>query len=950
MNNLDKSKEELIIELNELQAENKSLQEARNKDYTQLLLKSSIESPIDMIILSIDLHYQYLFFNSFHHRIMLKAYGKDVKLGMNLLDCISNVDDREKAKKNYDRALNGESHITIEEYGDIERYYYETRYNPILNDENEVIGATAFSSNVTERKLNELLSLENTQKITSQNKVYLQLYEELAQTNDELRKVKEKAEEGEKKYKLLYDYNPMPMSIFDSESLKFLSVNEAFIDKYGYTREEFLNMTILEIRPDTEIEKLKQSVSLVDKGVTNAGIFLHKKKNGEIIKVEIIRHELMFDNRIAKLVLVNDVSEKIKAEEGLQKSEIRFRNFFINAPVGVNGFDAEGRVISVNSVARNYFGVSETDPLSAYRLFEDPSILDETKWKIKHGQVATEERYIDFKAIRQHGMYMTTKSDQDKIFVKLTYTPYGADINNPEGFIAIIQDITDRRQAEEALVQTSKLLDITSSIAKLGGWELDLISGELYWSKETYRIHEVDISIKPSVASSQSFYAPEAKKQLEAFVQNAIEYGIPWEYELPMSTAKGKQIWVRGKGLCLKENGKVIKLYGFFQDITERKQAEEALLKSKLLLSETEKIGKVGGWEFNIDTMEQIWTDEVYNIHEVELNSNQTVDKGINYYTNECRPVIEKAVQRAIEFGEPFDLELEITTAKGNVRNVHTIGKVDLANRRIYGFFQNLTERKLAEDKIKVLNETLEQKVIERTAQLEEAVKELEAFTYSVSHDLRAPLRHINGFVDLLSEKFQDTLPEKGKHYLDTIADSTRHMGTLIDDLLQFSRTGRQEMHHSKLDMNTLFQEVLKRIKQDVSNRNINWVVGHLPPVVGDYSLLQLVWMNLLSNAVKFSSRIVEARIEIGVKKEENEYVFFVRDNGAGFDMQYAHKLFGVFQRLHSAAEFEGTGIGLANVRRIISKHGGRTWAEAELDKGATFYFSLPKMEVEGRL
>ncbi len=245
---------------------------------------------------------------------------------------------------------------------------------------------------------------------------------------------------------------------------------------------------------------------------------------------------------------------------------------------------------------------------------------------------------------------------------------------------------------------------------------------------------------------------------------------------------------------------------------------------------------------------------------------------------------------------------------------------------------------------------SLHGKIIERTAQLEEAVKELEAFTYSVSHDLRAPLRHINGFVDLLSEKFQDTLPEKGKHYLDTIADSTRHMGTLIDDLLQFSRTGRQEMHHSKLDMNTLFQEVLKRIKQDVSNRNINWVVGHLPPVVGDYSLLQLVWMNLLSNAVKFSSRIVEARIEIGVKKEENEYVFFVRDNGAGFDMQYAHKLFGVFQRLHSAAEFEGTGIGLANVRRIISKHGGRTWAEAELDKGATFYFSLPKMEVEGRL
>ncbi len=308
-------------------------------------------------------------------------------------------------------------------------------------------------------------------------------------------------------------------------------------------------------------------------------------------------------------------------------------------------------------------------------------------------------------------------------------------------------------------------------------------------------------------------------------------------------------------------------------------------------------------------------------------------------------PEVMARWQEAITLGQPFEMEFPLRGADGRFRRFLTRAvPIKNANGKVeqwFGTNTDVDELKRAEDEIKALNTELEARVAKRTAELEAANKELEAFSYSVSHDLRAPLRAINGFASIVLEEFGPQLPEEGRRHLNRVCNGGKRMGELIDDLLSFSRLSRQPTNRQTVDVARLVEEALAELKPATDNRQIETRIGELPACQGDPGLLKQVWVNLLSNALKYSRDRAPAIVETGCERTNGKTVYFVRDNGVGFDMQYAQKLFGVFQRLHRADEFEGTGVGLAIVQRIVHRHGGRIWVAAEPDRGATFYFTL---------
>ena len=277
--------------------------------------------------------------------------------------------------------------------------------------------------------------------------------------------------------------------------------------------------------------------------------------------------------------------------------------------------------------------------------------------------------------------------------------------------------------------------------------------------------------------------------------------------------------------------------------------------------------------------------------------------------------------------GAPFWVRIDIV-AKQNIDD----------STELRAIIIDISQRKQSDDEIENLNRILKQHVV----RLGLANEEMETFSYSVSHDLRAPLRHMRGFMELLQKRMEDQLDEKSRHYTVLISDAAKKMEQLISDLLALARLGRLELQKEEVNISNLVKEIIEQVSEETMGRDITWKLGELPVVRGEKSLLKLVLVNLISNSVKFTSTRPRAEIEIGCRKEGSEDVFFIIDNGVGFNMDYVDRLFGVFQRLHPESEFEGTGIGLANVRRIISLHGGRTWAESSLGLGATFYFTIP--------
>jgi PAS domain S-box-containing protein len=408
--------------------------------------------------------------------------------------------------------------------------------------------------------------------------------------------------------------------------------------------------------------------------------------------------------------------------------------------------------------------------------------------------------------------------------------------------------------------------------------------------------------------------------------------------------------------------GEIMGVVGFAVDITDRKLAEsrleeaierEQVLRAKAEASENRfrtlvEQSLVGIYVIQNDRFVYVnpAMEGILGFSATELTSVPFLD----FVVPEDRSIVHENVRKRIE-GVVASVQYSLRM----IRKDQCVAFVEVRGGRselngkpaILGTLLDISKRKETEEKILSLNLQLEERVRERTAQLEATNLELEAFSYSVSHDLRAPLRHVHGYVEMLKRATEGQLAEKPQRYLQTISAAAEEMGHLIDDLLEFSRVGRVELREKPVAVRELVDQVIAGLEMAIKGRNVNWKISEFPTVSGDRATLKQVFANLVGNAVKYSRDRDPAEIEIGTSGEKGgRIIVFVRDNGVGFDMQYANKLFGVFQRLHRAEDFEGTGIGLATVRRIVQRHGGETWAEGALEKGASFYFTLKRANV----
>jgi len=724
---------------------------------------------------------------------------------------------------------------------------------------------------------------------------------------------------------------------------------------FGWTQEELVGKTI----PYFPENVNENSDEIRQKLLTSkAPLFyeaVRKCKDGKLVTVNVtavllkdyrdeVKGMMAILTDITELKKIQAVNEQMVEERSRLLKRLRLQ--FERMPIGFIITDDNLNILDWNPQAEKIFGYTREEALgkSQYDL-----ILPKDQKKLVGRVIRQAIQGNQTESITHENV---TKEGR-RIIVEWHNTSLWDENGDLIALMAMAMDVTDKVEAERQLIASEEKLRALFD-SKLIGIQFGNIDGRIYsGNDEMLRI--IGYENTPLIFDQLRWddLTPDPFLELDkTAIKQAIKNGSCEPYEKQYLRKDGSLVWVLLKFVIIdKKLGDTI---AFVLDITEKKKAEQEYRDYEELLSLVGSIGKIGGWEFDVATGAGTWTDEVARIHDLDPEIQTNKEIGLSYYTPESRKVIEKAIQQAIEQRVPYDLELELVSAKGIHKLVRTSGQPQIIDGKVVklrGIFHDITELKRAEEEVRKLNEELEERVKERTAELTAANQELEAFSYSVSHDLRAPIRAIDGFSQILMDDYRDSLIPETLRYLQIIRSNTHSMGQLVDDLLAFSKLGRQSVQKQNVKMKNLVNQVVDETKLQIQGREVEFRINKLNDAWGDENLLRQAIFNLIANAVKFTRNCAHAVIEIGMAKCEPHLpdgsraemcqCYFIRDNGVGFDMRYYDKLFNVFHRLHKAEEFEGTGVGLAIVKRVVEKHGGKVWAESILGSGTTFYFTL---------
>jgi PAS domain S-box-containing protein len=618
-----------------------------------------------------------------------------------------------------------------------------------------------------------------------------------------------------------------------------------------------------------------------------------------------------------------------------------FAGAFERAVIGMTLLDTDLQRLTVNRAFCEFLGYSERE-LMAHAVADivHPDDVEED-WRqlalLQAGEKDSyrrEKRYLHKQGHVLWGDFSCTLARDQR----------GA----PLFFITQVQDISERKRAEHALRESEERFRSLTALSSDWYWEQDaefrftrLLSNDMTppWRADH---HELIGRCRWELPGAQPL---KGTWGLHRVVLEAHQPFRDFEYVDLQNPAGPRFVSVSGEPI-FDGDGCYVGYRGTAREITESKMAEQRLRDTQAMLRLAAEVGRLGAWAWDVGAATLAWSEEACAILEVKPGFVPRPKQALRLVAREYRDQMRSTLMDCLRGGSPFDVEFEIVTARQRRLWVRFICEAEWDARgrvrRLQGALQDISESKAAQEEIMRLNAQLEERVQQRTAQLEAANRELEAFSYSIAHDLRAPLSSIDGFSNTLQASAAGVLDERSHHYLRRIRAGVRQMSELTDGLLSLASLSRTDLRNEPVDLSTVARAVLTGCQERAPERSVEVIIADHLPAQGDPRLLAQVMGNLVGNAWKFTSRRPRARIEVGGKQDpDGQWVYFVRDDGAGFDMAYASKMFEAFRRMHTNAEFEGTGIGLAVAHRIVTRHGGRIWAEAVPDQGATFYFTL---------